>query len=184
MSEYIKAMQNLEIQTSASYDKAILTLSGGALAISITFINSQAIIGPTCLLTISWVLWALSIVSILISLVTGQFSIRKAIKYYIDSKEDIKGEKIFNPLHYVTLFLNILSGITFIIGVFLFLTFAIQTTKETKMTNKDIDKIFTQEVIDKISSQIAHKIITELEKKGPLVLYPPKEKPKTDSEEK
>ena len=168
-------MQEQEIQTSANYDKAILTLSGGALAISITFVNSLDNMQPSCLLKISWLLWVISIILILISFETGRHAIRKAIVEY---DKEIKDEnKIYNSLHYITMFLNWAAGLLFIIGTFLFLTFATQSLTEVKMPSKKLDEIFNQEFADKLSTQITNKIMEEFKKKGPLVLKPPPPKP-------
>lgn len=177
LKNYRNKLQELEVQSSASYDKAILTLSGGAIALSLTFVKSFTNITSTCLLSISWILWTISIVCMLSSFVTSQFSIRKAINHIDDEKDE---EKIFNTLHYVTLSLNIISGISFIVGTFLFLTFSIQTITEVEMPKEKTPIVENNGAIDKISSQVAIKVINELEKKGQILINPPKRKPKTE----
>lgn len=179
LKNYRNKLQELEIKSSSSYDKAILTLSGGAIAISLTFVKSFTNIISTCLLSTSWILWSISIVCMLSSFVTSQFSIRKAINHIDDEKGE---EKIFNILHYVTLSLNIISGISFIIGTFLFLTFSIQTITEIKMPKEKTPITFDKETLDKISSQVAEKVISELEKKGQILINPPKRKPNIKEE--
>jgi len=59
-----------EQANQAAYDKAVMTLSGGALAISVAvvkdFFGGQAA-AWSCTLLLAWIAWALSLTSILFS---------------------------------------------------------------------------------------------------------------------
>ena len=75
-----QAYNEAELEMSGRYDKWVLTLSGGALGLSITFIEKIAK-NPTAdtlfWLKISWVCLVLSLLSALLSLVTSQSAIRE-----------------------------------------------------------------------------------------------------------
>ena len=75
-----KSYDEAELEVSGRYDKWILTLSGGALGLSITFIEKIAK-SPTpdtlVWLKISWVCLVLSLLTGLLSLVTSQSAIRE-----------------------------------------------------------------------------------------------------------
>lgn len=182
LREYERLFQDIATKSSEQYDKAILTLSGGAIALSVTFVKSFDKVSEICLLSISWVAWSISILSVIISFLTCQFGIRKALKH-IKKHKNVDG--INNGYNDVTSFLNILSGATFIIGTVLFLSFANQTIKGDAMTKET--KILTEQQINELAQKISENVITELNKKGyffPITIddeedsKPVKEKPK------
>jgi hypothetical protein len=80
---YISTRQSYdeaELEVSGRYDKWILTLSGGALGLSITFIEKIAknpTIDTLWWLKLSWGCLILSLLSALLSLVTSQSAIRE-----------------------------------------------------------------------------------------------------------
>jgi hypothetical protein len=108
-------------------DQAILTLSGGALGISLTFlekfVSSNGAVKPGILLT-AWVVLTVSIVAVLISMHTSQW----AIDRYVEDldKNQRTGEAIkFNYWTVVlTEILNYLASVLLIIGIGLLCWFA------------------------------------------------------------
>lgn len=83
MAAYRQSLIDAEKQGQESFDKTVLSLSGGALAISFVFIKD--VIGPhpivlPQLLLSAWVCWALSTLSILVSFYTSNRALRKAIE--------------------------------------------------------------------------------------------------------
>jgi len=82
-SEERKILVAAEQNTAQQFDKYILTLAAGALALSITFIK-QIAPNPNpnslCLLLIAWFLFSLSILSTLISHLTSQSACRRQVE--------------------------------------------------------------------------------------------------------
>ncbi len=75
-----KLLITAERETTQQFDKAILTLAAGALALSITFINQiapQPISNSICYLMGAWILFCLSILSALISFLMSQKACRR-----------------------------------------------------------------------------------------------------------
>jgi len=120
--------RNLLIQTwqksQDSYDKAVLTLSAGALAISLTFIKD--IVGggeiiSKCYLISSWVCWAISTSFMLISFYTSILAQRHAVKKFDEDKLDF--QKPGGPFDKCTHVLNIFGGASFLLGTVFFIIF-------------------------------------------------------------
>ena len=125
-TKYRDMLIDLEQKTMASYDKTLITLSTGALGLSIVFINE---ILPKefdfiCCLIFAWVMWGLSLSLILISFYFSSLAFRKSIQQ-IDN--DVIDKEV--PGGVFTRVCNILtpiSGSLFIIGAFFFLIFVIK----------------------------------------------------------
>jgi hypothetical protein len=82
IQEYRKHCVSAEQKAQDDYDKAVLTLSGGALAISFAFLKDLVGSGPlaqTQLLLWAWLLWSGSIVATLASFWFSQSALRTAI---------------------------------------------------------------------------------------------------------
>lgn len=118
MREYRTFLVKASQKESEAYDKAVMTLSGGALGISLTFIHS---IVPTprsdtvYLLAIGWGFLATSVVAILISKLTSQWALRKAIRQ-VDERT-IHQERPGAAFSAWTVFLNVAAGTAFLLGV-------------------------------------------------------------------
>lgn len=111
---------------SAAYDKAVMTLSGGALGISITFIHDIAPTpkaGTIWLLGIAWCSLALSIAAILISKLTSQWALRKAIKQ-VDAGT-IGQQRPGAAFSAWTASLNVGAGMAFLLGVIFLASFTV-----------------------------------------------------------
>ena len=119
--EYRNKLQLLEQESQSSYDKTVITLSSGALAISFVFVNDivgeSQIVCHAALLT-SWVLWGSSVTSILFSYFFSHLAIRKAINQ-IDNNQSP-----YSCLDKITAFLNAVGGVLFLAGVVSIIVFA------------------------------------------------------------
>jgi len=118
-----------ELEVSGRYDKWILTLSGGALGLSITFLDRIAGRSIPCALpclVVSWTLLVLSLLLALASLVTSQSAIREA-RENLDTEnagEVITGPPVPRWFSQVTNLLNWGALFAFIFGVGLLCVFS------------------------------------------------------------
>ena len=133
------ALVNASLEQHRLFDKAILTLSSGALGLSLTFIRQiipeEAQPKNIYSLVIAWVLLALSILFTVISFLTSgkacarQIEILENSFFHSEKNSDSKTNRdeivIQNYYSRLTSWLNILSIICFILGVFFLATFSI-----------------------------------------------------------
>ncbi len=127
LQKYRDFLMDKHHQASVSFDKAVMTLSGGALGISLTFLHdvvSSPLPETKIFLTTSWLSFALSLASILISYLTSIGSLRKAMGQVDDGTiYNVKTPGGIPTLLTVTL--RITSAIGFLSGVFFFIVFAL-----------------------------------------------------------
>ncbi|MDA8215610.1 MAG: hypothetical protein M0Z64_10105 [Nitrospiraceae bacterium] len=122
-----KQLIEAERNTAQQFDKAILTLAAGALALSITFINQ---IAPNpkphsvYFLIGAWILFCSSLLSTLISFLTSQVACRKQ-RDILDDKISNKENNTKNKAALWTDRLNYFSIVSFIIGVIALIIFSI-----------------------------------------------------------
>jgi len=111
-----------ELEVSGRYDKYILTLSGGALGLSITFIEKIAS-NPTSdtliWLKLSWGCLVVSLLAALLSLVTSQSAIRENREELDSAHSENRAPRLSFPrwFTYVTNALNWGALLLFILGV-------------------------------------------------------------------
>lgn len=113
-------------QASLNYDKAVMTLAGGALGISITFLKDivpSPLPDTKILLYISWISLAISLASILISYLFSMESLRKAMRQVDD--ETIYTKKPGGLSASLTACLRVLASISFLVGIIGFVWFAL-----------------------------------------------------------
>ena len=111
------------------FDQAMITLSSGGLALSLTIIKDlfspNKLIAPWLLISI-WILFTLSIVVTVISFLTSQKGMSKQIEYfekYVEGDESYKDKK--NIFVEVTAWLNRASGGLFLIAVICLTVFSV-----------------------------------------------------------
>lgn len=107
-------------KSQKEYDKAVLILSGGALAVTISFVRDIVGGHASCmpLLFISWVCWGISCASVLYSHFSSVVAHNEAIDAIDNNREpDIASDKL-------TTVLNRASGGLFLLGLLLFCVFA------------------------------------------------------------
>lgn len=115
-----------------AYDKAVMTLSGGALAVSFAFVKD--IIGGTPdpitmpELFCAWIFLSTSMLSCLGSMLTSQFALYRAIVQVDRPRADpaSKKEPPGGGFGIATWILNISAGCFFGVGVIFLVTFAAQ----------------------------------------------------------
>lgn len=139
------SLNEAEKDSSQQFDKAIITLAAGALALSLTFIKQIAPYPKAWTLFFlfsSWLAFGASMLSTLISFLTSQEACRiqrKLLESDFFIKEEQK-EKENRPAR-ITKRLNYVSIISFIIGVFLLTVFSISnisTKEKNEMATKKI----------------------------------------------
>ena len=121
--EYLKHIRDAGERSQAEFDKTLISLSGGALGISLIFITDIVNLGEAndvALLKWSWILWASSLIITLFSFYTSVKSTRKMIN---DLSSENTPVKMSNFWMVLTQILNILSPGAFICGVILFMCF-------------------------------------------------------------
>ena len=126
-----------DAQTSQdNYDKTVITLSGGALVLSVTFVKEVAKnhLINTALLTTAWVSWSCSLFFMLLSFFTSHHAINYAIKQLDKGKTEY--EDLASCASTLTKVLNVLGGLAFIVGIVAFLYFAHTNMEVSKMTEK------------------------------------------------
>jgi len=124
--EYRGFLVNAYQGESEAYDKAVMTLSAGALGVSITFIH-DIVQSPRketlILLAIAWGSFALSILAILTSMLTSQKAIRKAILQL--DHGTIDRERPGAWYGRFTAILNLTACVGFILGVVFLVWFSL-----------------------------------------------------------
>ncbi len=117
-----------QLSNAEQFDKAVLTLSSGALGLSLAFIKDVVPIDEAqgfAVLVFSWWLFSFAIISTVISFIVSQLAIARQLtyarKYYIDNKSEYSKKR--NIWAEVTDYLNCLSGVLFVVAVVLTVTF-------------------------------------------------------------
>lgn len=117
-AEERKRLTNLHEKATDSFDRAVMTLSAGALGISLAFIHDVA---PkprhTWVLGCAWFSFALSLLVILLSFLSSERAIVKMVAQLDENAEDI-------PRGRLTDLLNWFSAGAFVLGVVLLVIFA------------------------------------------------------------
>jgi hypothetical protein len=110
------------------FDKAVLTLSGGALSVSLLLLDRisrvEAKLG-WCLL-LAWSLWAVSLASSLFSHWCSTQALRVAINEFDHEPHKTKLGGWMSP---ITGFLTLFAGLAFLAGMFAFLFFVMANYK-------------------------------------------------------
>ena len=120
-ADLIKGRQKAQEQ----FDKAVLTLSGGALGISFAFVDNfipkEAIVQHSNLLIDAWICWGISIMGALLAFYLSPIAFNKAIK-------QVDEDKIYDSHpggipDKITGACNFLSSVLFLIGVVFIICF-------------------------------------------------------------
>jgi len=124
LAEYRAEILRLHADSQASYDKTVVTLSGGALGLSFAFVRDfVAETGPASevFLLLAWVTWGASLTAMLFSHLTSTWALRRTLSQ-IDSDEVYDGP-IGGRMAQFTQFLNVFGGVAFLAGVAFLLIF-------------------------------------------------------------
>ena len=123
-----KSYDEAELEVSGRYDKWILTLSGGALGLSITFMDKIAK-NPSqdtlLWLKLSWGSLVFSLLAALLSLLTSQSAIRENRKELDNANVEKRAPRLIFPrwFSWITNGLNWGSLVLFILGTILLCIF-------------------------------------------------------------
>lgn len=120
-----RLLASLEAESYRSFDKALLTFSSGAIALSVTFFekfNTE----PSCLLIVSWGLWLLSIIFQLTSYLIGARAMREELSVLNEQYKNYDTEPRKNPYTGWPTKINIAALSAFLIGTLTFLFFIIK----------------------------------------------------------
>jgi hypothetical protein len=132
-----KLLIDEEREAARTFDKAMLTLSGGALGLSITFIRQLAPRpSATWLLIIAWLGLAIALLSTCIALHVSQLAFRRARDLLDDDQRGVKGAlELRNSPAVWTHRLNWAATITFVLGICLLAAFAFVNLTNSGGTN-------------------------------------------------
>ncbi|MBU0617391.1 MAG: hypothetical protein KKI02_06725 [Planctomycetes bacterium] len=138
-----KLLLDAEQESSKSFDKAMLTLSAGALALSLTYMRGFAR-DPCCptVLYIAWMMFGACLLLTTWSFLLSQSALRRQREVLDCTHDGAGGSKTApckNKYASATNCLNWLSGIGFTIGVILLTIFAVVngSAKEPSQMSKD-----------------------------------------------
>lgn len=124
LSAYRQSLIAAEQTMQGEYDKGVLTLSGGALGLSLVFlkdvVGANPLVHSGCLLA-AWIAWGLSIAFVLASYFTSTKALRRAVL-------ETDAQTIYMTLAQsgwatATQWLNALGGACFFIGILLLVIF-------------------------------------------------------------
>ncbi len=120
LTPYLTHLLDARDRVRAAYDKAVLALSGGALALSFVYIRDVVgDDGPIVagnVLVWSWISFAVSIAAILVAMLTSQEALRVTIRRVYDKKLPAL-EGGWHTI--VTTFLRAFAAASFVLGVVL-----------------------------------------------------------------
>lgn len=124
IADYRGLLTKTEQEAQSDFDKAVLTLSGGALGLSFAFtkdvVGTENVVHTSYLLA-AWIAWGLSSTSILLSFFTSQLALRKAIKQLDAGKLGM--ERPGGWFDWVTARLNLAGLILFLSGLTVMIIF-------------------------------------------------------------
>jgi len=119
---------NLESESYKSFDKALLSFSSGAIALSVAFIEKFSTYCYS-LLIVSWCLWTISIISQLASYILSAKAIREEMRILNEQYKDHTKDAEKNLYTGWPTRLNVIALGAFLIGVICFLVFIFINTK-------------------------------------------------------
>jgi len=136
MGKYRNDLILAEQKSQDDYDKTLVSLSGGALGISLVII--EKVIGDAgpkdiWLLEIAWSLWAISLASVVASYFFSRVALRKTI-LQCDVNDFSAG--VGGVAAKITTVLNAVSGISFVVGVVFIICFSIVNLQEKTVSKE------------------------------------------------
>ncbi|MBC8876078.1 MAG: hypothetical protein H8E44_42170 [Planctomycetes bacterium] len=124
LQEYRQHLVLAEQKSQETYDKTVLSLSGGALGISFAFVDKfltgQTVVLTGCLVS-AWVCWGLSVAFALASHFCSQQALRHAIKQV--DKGEIYIREPGGKFSIATNVCNVAGGVLFLVGLILMVFF-------------------------------------------------------------
>ena len=127
---YLASLERLREEAQEGFDKAVLTLSGGALGVSFVFVKDIVGNRPlsfTGLLLAAWMAWAASCAATLTSYFTSARTMGHAIKQIHKEQRTGEQQNIDGFWNAATTTCNSIAGVGFVVGVVLMALFAYNT---------------------------------------------------------
>ncbi len=121
--EWRKHLVSAEQKNQEDLDKALLSLSAGALGISFAFLKDIVGPGPVSAMGIvvsAWACWIISLTCVILSYYGSSFVLRREISIHDSGKPRDRGLELFRV---ITLGFNSLAGLLFVGGVVLMMAF-------------------------------------------------------------
>lgn len=137
LAEYRRGLMKADHAASQSFDKALMTLSAGALGLSLSFIKDivrTPIPSSLPWLGWSWVLLTFTLLLTLVSFPASQQSLRTAMRQ-VDEGGPAGGAKLGGSWTTVTSLLNGLATVSLVVGLGLFIRFAFMNYEEASRVN-------------------------------------------------
>ncbi len=122
--EYRKLLISTQHKLNDSYDKLVVTLSGGALALSIAFLKDIVVLDEarfTWILALSWSLFIISLAFIFGEILFGIEAYKKAVNQL--DEDTIRKEKIGGLFSTLTKWFNRAAAIALLLGLLFITTF-------------------------------------------------------------
>lgn len=126
LKKYRDSLMQFDHEASLNFDKTVMSLSGGALGLTITFIKDivpNPVDGTKIFLLVSWIALATSLTFILFSYLTSMMSLRKAMEQ-VDTKK-IYEERVGGNATVITEWLRNLSSLGFLVGLISFIVYVL-----------------------------------------------------------
>ena len=126
LRQYREHLITADQKAQEDYDRAVLSLAGGAFAVSLLFIEKRTGAGPMLhkwLLLAAWLCWSFSIAVVLGSFYSSRRALRKAITQ-CDAGEPLPPQP-GGRMAWTTEALNIIGGTSFVVGLLLIAVFAV-----------------------------------------------------------
>ena len=146
INEYRKHLWDALRAGQEQYDKYLLTLSSGGLAISMMLLKD--VFGKTqlvypAILVGSWVLFCLCILATVASFITSQQCLRSRLQKYEKCVEtgNFDNANDSEPLEWVTNVLNYVSGVFFLLAIAATITFASINLTRGKLMTTDLEEL-------------------------------------------
>lgn len=125
MAEYRRTLVSAEQSSQEDFDKTVLTLSGGALGISFTFLKEviaeNPVEAPASLLS-AWACWGFSTLCVLASFYLSHLALRRAI-HQVDN-QTIRTQRPGGIFSVITAALNLSGALLFFTGICFMVHFA------------------------------------------------------------
>jgi hypothetical protein len=122
-TDYRSQLIALEQKAQESYDKTVLTLSGGALGVSFAFVSNfverDSMVCPGLLFS-AWVAWAFSLACALASHFASCLALRRAVQ---ELDRDRSVQRPGRRYDRFTGFFNLTAGVLCVAGMLLLVTF-------------------------------------------------------------
>jgi len=156
LKKYRESVQEYEQRSQAMYDRTILSLSGGALVLTLGYVGGtlprDTLEGGNFLLT-SWICWVISILLVLASSYFNILALRKTVDQIDDGT--IEKEHAGGCWDKLNAWIGPFSGILFLIGVILMIVFVICNTsvKTTLGESHGLQEIFNEKNIQTEGNQ-------------------------------